>query len=231
MPPHLDWDLWLGPAPLRPYHPNYAPFKWRGWSDFGNGGLGDFFCHYCDLVFWALKLRHPTSIESEGPQTHPDSCPPWLIVRYEYPARDNLPAVKLTWYDGGKRPQLLDEIRAATGDSGRAVRRRKGHAGRPTTRGTCCCPRPNSPDYKRPPQTIPASIGHHKEWLDGLQDRQAETTCNFDYSGALTESALLGTVAYRVGERIRWDGANLKAINCPQAERFVQRPYRAGWSL
>lgn len=108
VPERLHWDLWLGPAPWRPYHPYYAPFKWRGWWDFGNGGLGDFFCHFTDVPFWALKLRYPTTVEVEGPPIHPEACAPWLIVRYEFPARGQLPPVRLTWYHGYPRPEQLD---------------------------------------------------------------------------------------------------------------------------
>ena len=109
VPKELDWDLWLGPAPYRPYHPCYLPGTWRSWWDFGSGGLGDFGCHYMDLPYWALKLRHPTTIEAEGPPVQVENTSPGLIVRYEFPARDKLPPVKMTWYDGGKRPPLLAE--------------------------------------------------------------------------------------------------------------------------
>src|SRR5438874_1531980 len=111
MPPvlaHIQWDLWLGPAPARPYHPAYLPKTWRHWWDFGEGILGDMACHYMDLPFWALKLKYPASIESEGPPIHPETTPEWLIVHYEFPARRHLPPVKLTWYDGGKRPPIFE---------------------------------------------------------------------------------------------------------------------------
>src|SRR4029077_10410960 len=115
VPKHLNWDLWVGPAPARPYHhgPNkdgngtYEPFNWRGWWDFGGGCLADMACHYMDLPFWALKLRHPTQVSAEGAPVHPESCARGLIVRYDSPARESLPPVKLTWYDGGKRPRLF----------------------------------------------------------------------------------------------------------------------------
>lgn len=229
VPAYLDWDLWLGPAPQRPYHPAYLPGKWRGWADFGNGGLGDFFCHYSDLAFWALKLRHPTSVEAEGPAKNPESCPPWLIVRYEFPAREGLSPVKLTWYDGGKRPPLQKEANLPNwgaavlfvGEKGMLMADYGQHV---------LLPAEKFAGFQPPPQSIPKSIGHHREWLVACKTG-APTTCNFDYSGALTESALLGTVSYRVGEKIQWDAANLKAINCPQAEPYIKRPYRAGWVL
>src|SRR5438270_4389287 len=109
VPAGLHYDLWLGPAPYRPYHSAYVPYNWRRWWDFGGGTLADMACHYTDLPFWALKLRHPTSVAAEGPPPKKETAAVWLIVRYEYPARGDLPPVKLTWYDGGKRPALLSE--------------------------------------------------------------------------------------------------------------------------
>jgi len=108
VPETLDWDLWLGPAAYRPYHPAYVPAKWRFWWNFANGQLGDFFCHYCDLAFWALKLRYPTTIEAQGP-VHPESTARWTIARQQYPARGDLPPVTLTWYNGGAYPPFLKE--------------------------------------------------------------------------------------------------------------------------
>src|SRR3989454_3075558 len=109
IPPQLHWDLWLGPAPARPYHPAYLPKTWRHWWDFGDSILGDMACHYVDLAFWALKLQYPRTIEAEGPPIHPETTPPWLVVRYEFPARGELPPVRLTWYDGGKWPSLIEQ--------------------------------------------------------------------------------------------------------------------------
>src|SRR3989440_11093256 len=109
VPAHIHWDLWLGPAPARPYHPEYLPKTWRHWWDFGEGILGDMACHYVDLAFWALKLRYPRTIEAEGPPIHPETTPEWLIARYEFPSRAGHPPVKLSWYDGGKRPALVQE--------------------------------------------------------------------------------------------------------------------------
>ena len=231
VPPNLNWDLWLGPAKFRPYHPDYAPFKWRGWQDFGHGGLGDFYCHYCDLPFWALKLRHPTKVEAEGPPLadYPDATPPWLIVRYEFPERAGLPPVKLTWYNGAKRPPLQKEANLPDWPAGVLFVGEKGlllsgymehHL----------YPEEKFADYQRPEPSIPASIGHHKEWIEACRSG-GPTTCNFDYSGALTEAALLGTVSYRTQSALDWDAANLKATNCPAAEAWVYRKYRDGWTL
>lgn len=229
VPPHLDWDLWLGPAPWRPYHPAYVPFRWRGWKDFGNGGLGDFFCHYCDLAFWALDLKYPTSVEAEGPEPHPESTPPWLIVRYEFPARGDLPPVQLTWYDGGKRPPIQAEAKLPDWASAVLFVGEKGMLLADYGR-RMLLPEDKFADLEPPPQTIPPSIGHHQEWIQACKSR-GTTTCRFEYSGPLTEAALLGTVAFRVGQKIQWDPTNLKAVNCPEADPWIKKPYREGWSL
>jgi predicted dehydrogenase len=229
VPANLDWDLWLGPAPFRPYHPAYAPFRWRGWADFGTGGLGDFFCHFTDLPFWALKLRHPTSVSAEGPEPDPDSCPPWLVVQYEFPARENLPAVKLTWYNGGKRPPIQKEQNLPDWGSGVLFVGEKGMILADYGR-RMLLPEAKFAGFQPPPQTIPKSVGHHREWIEACKTG-SPTTCNFDYSGALSEAALLGNVAYRAGEKLQWDAASLKATNCPAAEKYIRRAYREGWTL
>lgn len=229
VPANLDWDLWLGPAQYRPYHPAYAPFRWRGWADFGNGGLGDFFCHYCDLAFWALKLRYPTTVEAEGPEREAESCPAWLIVHYEFPQRENLPPVKLTWYDGGKRPPIQKEQKLPDWGSGVLFVGEQGMLQADYGRHVLL-PEAKFAGFQPPPQTIPKSIGHHREWIEACKTA-SPTTCNFDYSGPLTEAALLGTVAYRTGEKLQWDGANLKATNCPAADTFIRKAYRDGWTL
>lgn len=229
VPPHLDWDLWLGPAPYRPYHPVYLPGRWRGWKDFGNGGLGDFFCHYSDLAFWALQLKYPTSVEAEGPPPHPESTPPWLIVRYQFPARGDLPPVALTWYDGGKRPPIQSEAKLPDWAAGVLFIGEKGMILADYGR-RMLLPEEKFSDFEPPPQTIPPSIGHHQEWIQACKTR-GTTTCCFEYSGPLAEAALLGTVAFRVGQKINWDPVNLKAINCPEADPWIHKPYREGWTL
>jgi predicted dehydrogenase len=229
VPPTLDWDLWLGPAPQRPYHPCYVPFAWRGWWDFATGGLGDFFCHYVDLPYWALKLRHPTAVEAEGSPVHPESCHQWMIARYQFPARDNLPGVKLTWYDGGKRPAIIEEQNLPKWGSGVLFVGEKGMLMADYGQHKLL-PEAKFAGFQPPPKTIPDSIGHHQEWIVACKTG-SPTTCNFDYSGALTESALLGAVAYRTGEKLQWDAKTLKAANCPKADEFIQRKCRAGWTL
>lgn len=233
-PSHLDWDLWLGPAPERPYSENVHPFNWRRFWDYGTGGLGDFGCHYMDLVHWALDLRNPTRVNAKGPEVDPVSTPAWVIVDYDYPARGELPPVHLTWYDGGKRPDVLATLEDGDGKpldwkSGQLFIGSKGMILSNYSEHVLL-PAEEFADFKRPEPFIPSSIGHHKEWLHAIRNG-GETTCNFDYSGALTEAVLLGTVAYRSGREIEWDGENLKVTNVPEAQQFVHKEYRKGWRL
>ncbi len=241
VPEGLDWDLWLGPAPYRPYHSAYCPFRWRCWWDFATGGLGDFYCHYSDLPFWALDLKYPTRVAAEGSQpVHPESCHQWVIVRYDFPARGKRPPVRLTWYDGGKQPdydELDKKLAAMTGIQEPVPRQKQGILFVGTTGMLLAdyshrylLPKKKYADFKPPEPTIPNSIGHHKEWVEACKSG-GPTTCNFAYSGPLTEAALLGAVSYRVGSPLEWDAENLKAANCPEAERFLRREYRKGWTL
>lgn len=229
VPAHLHWDLWLGPAPERPYHPAYVPFHWRGWWDFGNGTLGDMACHHMDLPTWALKLRYPLTVEAEGPPVHPESCPPWLIVRYEYPQRENLPPVRLTWYNGDKRPSYFAEGKLPEWGNGTLFVGEKGMLLADYDRHVLL-PEKDFVGLTPPKPSIPESIGHYNEWIEACKNG-APTTCNFDYAGALTEAVLLGNVAYRTGQKLTWDPVHLKATNCPEADRYLRREYRKGWTL
>jgi predicted dehydrogenase len=230
VPEGFHWEEWLGPAPSRPYHPVYLPFDWRGWWDFGGGTLADMACHYTDLPFWALKLRHPTSVSAEGTPNpaHPEGAAQWLIVHYEFPARDDLPAVKLTWYDGGKRPKLFEDKKLPSwgdgvlfvGEKGMLLADYGNHK---------LLPEKDFAGFKPPKPFIKDSIGHHKEWVEACKTG-GPTTCNFQYSGALTEAVLLGNVSYRLGKPFTWDAKNLRASE-PDAERFIQHQYRKGWTL
>jgi predicted dehydrogenase len=230
VPAHLHWDLWLGPAPERPYHPVYFPGPaWYKWWDFGGGTLPDLGSHWNDLPFWALKLRHPLTIEAEGPPVNPETAPSWVIVRWEFPARDDLPAVKLTWYQGGKQPKLVTEGKVPAWDSGVLFIGDRGMLLADYGRHQLL-PEAEFAGFKRPEPIIPRSIGHHAEWIAACKSGKP-TTCHFDYSGALTESNLLGNVAYRVGKKLEWDPVALKAKNCAEADRYIHREYRKGWSL
>jgi predicted dehydrogenase len=237
VPKHLHWDQWIGPAPARPYHHGadkagfgtYEPFNWRRWWDFGGGTLADMACHYVDLPFWALKLRRPTKVAAEGPKPHPETAAVWLIVHYEFPARDKLPPVKLTWYDGGKRPAAFAQGKLPrwgdgvlfVGEKGMLLADYGNHR---------LLPEKEFAGFTPPKPFIKDSIGHHKEWVEACK-MGGPTTCHFGYSGALTEAVLLGNVSYRLGKPLTWDAEGLKATNEPEAERYIQHHYRMGWKL
>ncbi|HYV32611.1 MAG TPA: gfo/Idh/MocA family oxidoreductase, partial [Candidatus Binatia bacterium] len=233
VPPNLDWDLWLGPVEPRPYHPEYVPFNWRNWWAFGGGSLADFGCHYMDLPFWALDLHHPVTVEAEGPPVHPESTPPWLIVRYEFPGRVKEGAayrpVKLTWYHGGKHPSLLTDEQFAKWKSGVLFVGQKGTLLADYGRHLLL-PESQFDGFLQPKPFIQDSVGHHKEWVEAIK-LGGTTTCRFDYSGPLTETALLGNVAFRVGRKLEWDFQQMKALNCPQADQYLQHHYRRGWKV
>jgi predicted dehydrogenase len=229
VPAYLHWDLWLGPAPERPYSPAYVPGpKWYKFWDFGGGTLPDLGSHWNDLPFWALKLTAPTTVEAEGPPVSPETAPGKMTVRWEFPARGALPPVKLTWHQGGKPPDLEARKVPAwpngvlfVGERGLLLADYGKHK---------LLPEADFAGYKRPAPTIPASVGHHAEWLLACKTGKP-TTCPFSYSGPLTESNLLGNVAYRLGKKLEWDAVNLRAKNCPEADGLLRKKYRRGWSL
>ena len=235
VPPTLDWDLWLGPAPYRPYHPAYVPFVWRGWWDYGSGGLGDMGIHNLAPVFSALKLEAPTAVESSSTLVFEETLPLASIVHYEFGARGDMPPVKLHWYDGGllpPRPEELEEGRELPredgvifiGDKGKIlVEGWGGHSPR-------LIPESKMKAYERPPKTLPRSIGHHKEWIQACKGGEPGRS-NFDFAGPLTEAVLLGTVSIRTGKRLHWDAPNMRVTNVPEANELLHYEYREGWAL
>jgi predicted dehydrogenase len=234
-PPALDWDLWLGPAAGRPYHPAYQPFVWRGWWDFGTGALGDMACHLMDGAFWALRLGAPLTVEAEGEPRHPDSAPKWSIVRYAFGDRGpGFPPVTLTWYDGGKRipEEQLEGVVIDKGFNGSLFVGDRGkllveHGGEPRL-----LPEFKFAAVKPPAVTLTRPVhNHYQEWVEACRNGGGPTGSNFDYAGPMTEAILLGNVAFRVGKRLEWDPKALKAKNCPEADAFIQHRYRKGWSL
>ncbi|HEV7280435.1 MAG TPA: Gfo/Idh/MocA family oxidoreductase [Pirellulaceae bacterium] len=233
-PANLDWDLWLGPAAERPYSEGVHPFNWRKFWAFGTGGLGDFFCHYVDLAHWALDLKYPTKVSAKGSPVDPVSCPSWAIVDYDYPARGDQPPVHLTWYDGGRKPELLKTLKDEKGQpidwrSGQLFVGEKGMLLSDYGRHVLL-PVEKFVDFERPEPTIPESIGHHQEWLKAIRDG-GETTCNFGYAGPLTEAVMLGVAAYKSGETIEWNGDEFEITNKPELASLLHKEYRKGWTL
>ncbi len=229
-PPGLNWDLWLGPAPARPFHPVYVPGpKWYRWWDFGNGTMSDLGSHWNDLPFWALELRAPLSVEASGPKPHPEIAPASMQATYEYAARKDRPAVRLTWYQGTNKPALWTEGKIPKWNDGMLFVGERGmllsNYGKHVL-----LPEKEFADFKRPKVFIPKSLGHHAEWIEACKTGKP-TTCNFDYSGWLTEANHLGNVAFRVGKKLIWDPATMKAKGCPEADAFIHREYRKGWKL
>jgi predicted dehydrogenase len=235
VPAYLDYDLWLGPVPFREYHKDYHPASWRRYWAFGNGTIGDMGCHYIDLPFWALGLKHPTKVSAEGPPVSETGCPAWLIAHWEFPGKTGGPPIKLHWYDAGKKPpqydQWVEQGIPKKPNSGVVFIGDKGMLWADYGQHELL-PKEKFADTKAPAATIPNSIGHHHEWLAAIRKNDpAATTCRFDYSGPLAETVLLGAVAYRTGKELEWDAKSLKATNAPEAERFIRSEYRKGWGL
>jgi hypothetical protein len=229
IPKGLHWELWLGTSRERAYHSTYHPFNWRRWWDFGGGTLADMACHYMDLPFWALDLRHPTKVAAEGPQVHPETAAMHLTVKYEFPERGKLPPVSLTWYDGGKRPIHFEQGQLPKWGDGVLFVGSKGMLLADYGQHRLL-PEKEFSGFMRPKPTIPESVGHHREWIQACKTGGV-TTCRFDYSGALTEAVLLGVVSYRCGKPLDWDAKALKAKNAPEADQYIRREYRKGWEL
>jgi predicted dehydrogenase len=238
VPDTLDWDLWLGPAPYRPYHPAYAPFRWRGWWDFGTGALGDIGCHSLDGIFRALKLGAPTSVEAVSTRVNKETYPLASVVTYEFPARAEMPPAKLIWYDGGMRPPRPSELEDGVelGPTGRLV---VGDTGKIITRGMrhILIPEKRQREYGEPPRKLERSIGHYKEWAEACKGGKPGGS-NFDWAGPLTEAVLLGNVALRLQMReeltkkkLLWDPSSFRFTNSDTACQFLRREYREGWVL
>ncbi|MDH4241292.1 MAG: Gfo/Idh/MocA family oxidoreductase [Phycisphaerae bacterium] len=235
VPDGLSWDLWLGTAPERPYHPCYLPFSWRGWWDFGTGVLGDIGCHQFAPIFRALKLGYPTSVEACTSGVNSETAPLASIVRYEFGARGDMPSVKLTWYDGGLmplRPAELEDGRRFGGPDDNLYVGDKGKM-----LGHRLIPEARMKEYKSPPKTLPRSPGHHREWLLACKGGSPAGS-NFEVSGPMAEVVLLGNIAVRMGQqlyekglKLYYDGPNMRITNMPEANQYIRREYRKGWTL
>jgi len=237
VPKTLEWDLWLGPAPERPYHPAYLPFRWRGWWDFGTGALGDIGCHSFDPVFRALKLGAPVSVEASSTRVNTETYPLASMVTYQFPARGEMPPVKLVWYDGGLRPPRPAELEDGEG-MGAGGHLLIGDKGKILNQGGYhLLPKSRAKEYGDPPKKLPRSIGHHNEWIAACKGGQPGGS-NFDWAGPLTEAVLLGNVALRLqmreeltAKRLLWDSDKLRFTNSEAANQFLQTAYRKGWTL
>ena len=234
VPASLNWDLWLGPAPPRPYHPAYHPGVWRCWWDFGCGMMGDRGAHTLDAAFWALKLGPPAVIEATSCGLNPDTHPLSAIVTYQFPSRDKLPPVKLTWYEGTRppRPDAMSDELEWPGEGGLLFKGAKGmimagvYANEPRL-----LPQSLNQGYQRPAKTLSRVNGSHEmDWVRACKTGQPAGS-NFEYSGPLTEFCLLGNIAKRMDARIEWDATQLKVTNLPEANKHVRTEYRSGWSL
>jgi len=227
LPREFDWDLWLGPAPERPFNHIYHPFRWRGWWDFGTGALGDIGCHSFHPVFKVLKLGHPTSVEATSTKVFEETFPLGSIVRYRFPAREDMPPLDLIWYDGGLKPPRPDEFPDGQdlgdggtlyiGDNGKMLNGR-------------IIPESRMREYEAPPETLPRSPGHWQEWVQACKGGEP-AGANFGFAGPLTEVVLLGNIALRTGKKLLWDAPNLQITNVPEANAYLRRAYRDGWRL
>lgn len=234
VPETLDWDLFIGPAPMRPYHPAYHPFSWRGWLDFGCGSLGDMGCHIFDPVFRALKLKYPSSVQAVSTLPNQESFPLGSMVRYEFPEREGMAPVTLIWYDGGLRPHRISELEDGMemgvggtlyiGDKGKILNDK-------------IYPLTLRNEYKAPQAYIPSSPGHEEEFFRACRGGEPAGS-NFDWAGPLTETVLLGNIALRRELREKLSFQNLifdpekfTFPNLPEADKFLHYEYRNGWSL
>ncbi len=240
-PATLDWNLWIGPAPMRPYNKIYAPFAWRGWWDFGGGALADMACHVLDPVFWSLKLKYPTSVEASCTPVNDETFPLASIVHYEFPEREGMPAVKVHWYDGGLKPARPPEL-----EVGRPLNQAASDVLFIGSKGVLRCgeygDNPQLLPYERnrefqknkPPQTLKRiTTSHEGNWLEAIRTG-GKATSTFDYSGPLTEMVTMGNLAIRpenVGKKLLWDGEKMRVTNDEKANDYVQTHYREGWSL
>jgi predicted dehydrogenase len=230
-PPYLDWDLWLGPAPYRPYNEIYFPGpKWYRWWDFGNGTMSDLGSHWNDLPFWALKLDAPLTVEASGPEPHPEIAPASMSAVYEYGPRGDMPACKIHWHQGSHKPDVWKNDPFISqwnngvlfiGDKGMLLSDYNKHV---------LLPEAAFVDFQRPKPFIADSPGQHIEWLNAIKNG-TPTGSPFSYAGPLTEANHLGNVAFRAGGKIVWDAKAMKITNNEAANRFISRVPREGWKL
>ncbi|MFQ6034542.1 MAG: Gfo/Idh/MocA family protein [Sedimentisphaerales bacterium] len=247
VPDTFDWDLWIGPAPMRPFKEKwpedhlvlkqalarkvrpavYHPWNFRGWWDFGTGALGDMGCHRFNIPKRALKLGHPVSISATATKVMPETAPLASIVTYEFPAREGMPPLKAVWYDGGLKPPRPVELEPGRnlpaegvlyiGDKGKML-------------NTQIIPEEKMRAYRLPPKKLQRRGGTWAEWFEAMRGGQP-AACAFDWAGPLTELVLLGNIAIRTGRHLTWDGQNMRFTNDDAANVYIKETYRSGWSL
>ena len=228
VPSHLKWDLWIAAAPFRPFGKNYHPFAWRGWWDFGTGALGDMACHIMAMPFKSLDLRDPISVEAQTSGHNKDSFPKWSIIRWEFPATDQRPAIPLIWYDGGKRPPKELFHGEKIDKNGSLIVGDKGILYSPNQSGSktrlLAGAEKKEVQYKKSP-------GHYKEWIEGIKNGE-QTFSNFpDAAGPLTETVLLGNLSVWCGKKVEWDAKCLRAKGMPELDPLIKREYRKGYQV
>lgn len=230
IPAGLNWDLWLGPAPERPFNNVYVPGpKWYRWWDFGSGTMSDLGSHWVDLPFWALRLQAPLTIEASGPPPHRELAPASMSATYEYGPRGDMPAVRLTWHQGENKPEIWRNKGIPQWNNGCLFIGAKGMLLADYGRYVLL-PENDFANFRRPDPTLPRVRSHYAEWLDACKNG-GQPSANFDYSARLTEANHLGNVAYRLGRKIEWDAENLRCPNAPEAATLIRRAYRKGWEL
>lgn len=247
VPKTLDWDLWIGPAPMRPFKDKwqpddlavrqvisgnapravYHPWNFRGWWDFGTGALGDMGCHHFNTVYRALKLRYPTRVSASSTKVMDETAPLASVVTFEFPSREGMPPLRLFWYDGGVKPPRPEELEQGrdlpasgnmyVGDKGKILDSR-------------IIPESRMKAYEQPPKTLRRRSGTWGEWVEAIRGGEP-AGCNFDQASLITEAVLLGNIAIRVGKTLDWDGRNAQFTNNRAANGYVSEPYRSGWSL
>jgi predicted dehydrogenase len=235
VPAGFDWARWLEPVPPRPYHPDYAPVRWRAWWQFGSGTIGDFACHHLDPAFWALKLDQAStfSVEASSYGTTEETCPAASLIYFDFPARAGMGPVRITWYEGGlmpPRPAELEAGRTLGGNGIIFVGTKGAILGEGWSRSPRIIPETKMRAYRKPPKTLARVNGHHRDWLDACKGKGAARN-NFDYSGPLTECTLMGNVALRAGKKLEFDWKKMRVTNARDADKYVKPKYRQGRSI
>jgi predicted dehydrogenase len=235
VPAGFDWERWLDPVPVRSYHPDYAPVRWRSWWQFGSGTIGDFACHHLDPAFWALKLNQidKFQVEASSQGTTKEMCPAASLIYFNVPARAGMPPVRISWYEGGIMPPRPAELEAgrSMGDNGVMYIGTKGTIiGGGWGRSPRIIPESKMQAYTRPPKILTRVSGHHRDWLNACKG-QGKASNHFDYSGPLTEFVLMGNVALRAGKPLDFDWKKMQVTNLPEANQYIQPGLREGRML